>query len=707
MSDLAQDRPIERARDDRLDRTPFVENLARALVYDEKDDDGRFVARRATGIVVGLTGKWGSGKSSIVNLLADHLGGVEHVAVATFNPWLFQGRDELFAAFFDELRDALGRSSSEKVREARTALDKYRADISAGGQVVAFAADTVAPAWVGKAILKGLAGLKLITRPKDLLPQEERRALEEKLEKAEVAVVVLIDELDRIEDDDVRAVAQLVKAVGDIKGISYLVAYDPERVADALGRGEGESRRRSGEAYLEKIVQHPIPLRPLFTHDVERLLDRLLEHHGVQLPPDLTDSEIEVVACIRNAVSTPREIKRLAGAYAVLDRMLRLEVSAADLLGYCWLLTKAPALRDAIARNLEAFVDDPNAPEMTRRVVERIEKMEPSLDEALGVTAKPHEELLQLLFPRFGEGGRENSGERLSRRRNLVRTLYLGDAPGITSRVAVERLWHEPDEAELALALRRLLAEGELRPILDRLDDLLLKLPERGDVPFFRTLSRALVRDHDWYLEPEPHFAVADDAIAQLFRLGLRERSEAGRVQKIVAALVDDGDLILSPGILRKHLFRWGLTHHSQGERRGEFIFDRRETEDLRDSTDKLYRSALTEGRLLRRIPNCEALFALSNTGNWDNSLRESLTGQLSTYEGRASFAALVVPPGHGIDQLTLDRLMDASLVQSRMEAAGEGKEVKSWIDACLRRLRRSLEGRDTVFDHGDEDEED
>ena len=65
VPDLAQDRPIDRELDDRLDRIPFVENLIRGLIRDEKDLSGRLVARRSTGGVVGLTGKWGSGKTSI------------------------------------------------------------------------------------------------------------------------------------------------------------------------------------------------------------------------------------------------------------------------------------------------------------------------------------------------------------------------------------------------------------------------------------------------------------------------------------------------------------------------------------------------------------------------------------------------------------------------------------------------------------------
>lgn len=707
MTGLAQDRPIELALDDLLDRAPFVENLARALVVDEEDVSGRVVARHATGVVVGLTGKWGSGKSTILHLLAEHLEAMDHVAVATFNPWLFKGRDELLAAFFNELRDALGRSPGEKVREAMTALDKYRAAITAGGQAIAFAADTVFPAWVGKGILTVLGWMKVITRPKDLSPQEERRALEKKLDAAKVAVVVLIDELDRVEDDEVRAVAQLVKAVGDIRGVSYLVAYDPKRVAEALGRGDGETRQATGEAYLEKIIQHPIPVRPLFTHDVAALFHRLLEHHALQLPGDLTEDELAVVACVQNAVQTPRDLKRLIGAYAVLDRMLREEVSAADLLGYCWLMIKAPSLREAIAKDLDAFVEDASSEGISRRVIERMEKREPSLDDALGVPAGAHGELLKLLFPRFGKGEREHSGHRLSLRRNLVRTLYLGDAPGIATRETLERLWRAPDVDELALTLKGELANGELMGILDRLDDLLPKLPESGDATFWRALTRALVRDEDWYLHAEPHHAIADDAMDHLLRLGKRDEKQVGRVKRIVRTLAEDGDLVLVPAILRKHLFRWGLTHHERKEGTGAFIYDRSETEELLAQTAPYFRTAILDGTLLRRLPHGEAMYALANTELWDGELRDSLTAQLVSHEARASFASLIVPPNHSATRSVLDTLFDADAVLARMDAAGEGASAKNttWSDACLRRLRRSLQGKDTMFDHGDEED--
>ncbi len=65
-----QDRPIGSSAADQLDRGPLVESLQRALIIEENNDKNECIGRRATGYVVGLTGRWGLGKSSVLNLLA-------------------------------------------------------------------------------------------------------------------------------------------------------------------------------------------------------------------------------------------------------------------------------------------------------------------------------------------------------------------------------------------------------------------------------------------------------------------------------------------------------------------------------------------------------------------------------------------------------------------------------------------------------------
>jgi hypothetical protein len=52
--------------------------------------------------------------------------------------------------------------------------------------------------------------------------------------------------VDRVEDEEIRTVAQLVRSVADFPGISYVLAYDSKRVIQALGNGAMDQREERG-----------------------------------------------------------------------------------------------------------------------------------------------------------------------------------------------------------------------------------------------------------------------------------------------------------------------------------------------------------------------------------------------------------------------------------------------------------------------------
>lgn len=698
-----QDRPIDREEAGQLDRGPFVESLVRALVREERSPSGELISRRSTGFVIGLTGPWGLGKSSILNLLALKLGSMGQVIVASFNPWLFSGRDELLRGFFSELRDATGRSNIEHTKELIAAVDRYWAAIDLTAHATAAFVDLNLTAGGATTLWSGAKSKfkALLNKPKDLSPQQERRALEQKLRKLNAAVVVLIDELDRVEDDEVRAVAQLVKAVGDIKGVSYLVAYDPDRVAMALGRND----RKQGEAYLEKIIQHPIPLRPLFVDDVEALLTAALSNHGVNLAEPGETHEKELLEHLRWTISTPREVKRLIGAFSILELAVRGEINPYDVLAYSWILTKSPSVRNAIASNLDKLVDDPSEIEMLARVAERMgrEKATPSPAQILGIDAEMHDRILKLLFPRFDSSRDSAGGDRISRRRNLVRLLYLGNPPGMVPRGEIERLWAIVDIDTLKIELQRLHHEGALFSIIDRLGDFLPQLAPSGDATFWIALSRILPRETDWMEGPENTRQLADDAGSVLLRLARRSPADAQRLKQTVDALIADGDLVLVPWILRKHMFAHGLTKHG-GPQFHELAYSKEETLELLERELPRYRSAVLDGKALRRLPNVEAVYVIGNRNKWDETLRMALTNQLKGRSALGTIAALLVPPGYSSDLSSLAELFDPEVVSSEIEKEiGGDWPHDPYIAASVRQLRRILAGRDPHFDDDDD----
>ena len=160
------------------------------------------------------------------------------------------------------------------------------------------------------------------------------------LREVSAPIVVLIDELDRIEDEEIRTIAQLVRSVLDFPAISYVLAFDPERVMQALGSGVTEEDRLDrGRSYLEKIVQLQIPIPVIFSNEIIQLLTAELGalQEDLKLPEHFAKIErfeelLNLLA--ENAIHTPRDIRRLVGTFHVLAGMLYGEVDWIDLLAY-------------------------------------------------------------------------------------------------------------------------------------------------------------------------------------------------------------------------------------------------------------------------------------------------------------------------------------------------------------------------------------
>ncbi|MBP2513837.1 P-loop NTPase fold protein [Sphingomonas sp. PvP018] len=540
----------------------------------------------------------------------------------------------------------------------------------------------------------------VIRKPADRSPQQERRVLEQKLAKSRSAVVVLVDELDRVEDDEVRAVAQLIKAIGNIKGISYLVAYDPKRVTEALGRGDG----RRGEAYIEKIIQYPIPLRPLFGRDVEMLIDAALRSHDLVMMEAEQEHEKQNRSTLIGMIETPRDVKRLIGAYAILEAAVRREVCPFDVLGYAWIVTKAPNLRTVIASDIDAVVDDPGEAGTVARLIRRMDKEKgQTVVDVLGSEAEDMEPLLRLLFPRFA-GSHAEPPDRIARRRNLIKLLYLGNPPDMVPRTEVERIWNLPDAAAMKGALGELYSTDRLRGFLDRADDLLAALEPAQDRLFWPALASLLERTSDWADTPDVRRAIAEDATASVIRLGQRDPKHAHRVPIIMEALIASGDLVLVPSILRKLLFANGLTKHDRN-RRESGVLGPTETLSFAGREVPRYRAAIENGTALRRLPNVEAIFVVANLDLWDDALRSSFLGQLQGADALTAFASLMVPPGYGVDKATLDELAGADEIADRIAVLDKAEwPTDAYLVSCLRRLRAAAMGRDTTFEL-DEDE--
>jgi hypothetical protein len=215
-----------------------------------------------------------------------------------------------------------------------------------------------------------------------------------------------------------------------------------------------------------------------------------------------------------------------------------------------------------------------------------------------------------------------------------------------------------------------------------------------------------LIREHDWILGEENTGGVVDDVGAILWKFAQTTSNNKVRVKAIVQSLIESGDLLIVPWILRKHLFAHGLTSYRRQDH-GRVIFDLEETTALRDLELPRYYAAVISGVAIRKLPDTEAIYCILNCSFWDDALRQSLTAQLDSMSAISTIAALLNPPNVIVDLGTLDQMFDAGAVlgMTRVLLRDEGFPENEWLASSIRRFRDALLGRDPHFSNPDGDD--
>lgn len=252
------DYPILSATEDQLGRRPFADQIASTL---------RGVSAER-GVVVGLMGPWGIGKTSLLNMVIERVKsedakkGEGHArTVLQFNPWLFSGSAQLVSAFFEEVGAQL-RLGDDKEKKLADKLDDY-------GQALApLVFLPVAGVWLSRVSTLFTSTARVIHRDSKPDPVTAKRArIERALADLESPLIVVLDDIDRLTPAEVRDVFRLVRLTADFPRMIYVLVFDRNRVERALG-----DDAEDGRAYLEKIVQIDFDVPVVARSALERLL---------------------------------------------------------------------------------------------------------------------------------------------------------------------------------------------------------------------------------------------------------------------------------------------------------------------------------------------------------------------------------------------------------------------------------------------------
>ncbi|MCR9074268.1 MAG: KAP family NTPase [Alphaproteobacteria bacterium] len=298
--------------------------------------------RQPHGTVLGLEGQWGSGKSGVVNLVTKRLSETANdVHVVVFNPWWFTNANDLTAVFFGEIAAALGGSFSGNVKSSLRALG-LRLGQHSGliGNLVDFATIGV-PSGLSRSAIESVSSLV----HEDRSVTEEHGALASALDNQSRRILVIIDDLDRIQGAQALEMIKLVKAAGQLPNVMYLLVYDRKILDRALAHLAPEE----GPHYLEKIVQASFALPPANREDLRRwLFEGLGRVFGVAETGPKTHLPNLYYSLVDPCLHSPRDVVRLLNAVSVSWPAISNVANAADLLSLEALKLFRPSVYSAI-----------------------------------------------------------------------------------------------------------------------------------------------------------------------------------------------------------------------------------------------------------------------------------------------------------------------------------------------------------------------
>ena len=410
------DKPITSRRDDKLGRTHLAENIGELII--------RFSQKYNDNLVIGIIGPWGSGKTSLINMVKEYIieNDEDRIIIVEFSPWYYSGYSDLISTFFDLLADTLGRLNYERMK-----------DISEGAEKLAKVLKTLKFVPILSTVGETASATadffkKLLEEKLDIKKQKEE--LSELLSKQDKRILVVIDDIDRLSYQEIAQIFQLVKALADFPNTIYLLAFDRDIVSKELNR----IQEGYGDKYIEKVVQLQIDLPPVSKF----MLIGLLEENFKELLSDIPEDRIEeerfekVKSYLLELFSTLREAYRYLNVLKPTFELVKDEVDPLDFFLITALKVSVPEVYEAVKNHVKnlvvPFIDEPEQRFSFMFSYERYLKRSKSVVSRIVEKGSPLKgqlikEILEYLFPLIALPETGDVGETLSEFFSIGRDL--------------------------------------------------------------------------------------------------------------------------------------------------------------------------------------------------------------------------------------------------------------------------------------------
>lgn len=308
-------------------------------------------------VTIGVHGDWGSGKSTVLEMVREELKDEGPIAILFFNGWLFQGFEDAKIALMEAILAELERDQrwGTKIKAGVVKLLK-RVNWLKAARKVAVAALAI-PTSGGSVVLdagldqardvigddKGDDAWLQRAEERDVTRQihEFRAEFQKLLSDAGIEqLVVIVDDLDRCLPNVAIETLEALRLFLFVEGTAFIIAADETLIEYAVrqhfpGLPYSEGPAAFTRNYLEKLIQVPFRLPPMTADEARAYVSLLFVEAALRDNGDAFVTMLEKLLAAREEQWMPLRvdvgvIERHLPSYVKLDDRLRMQLSIAE-----------------------------------------------------------------------------------------------------------------------------------------------------------------------------------------------------------------------------------------------------------------------------------------------------------------------------------------------------------------------------------------
>jgi len=315
----SNDFPIVRAEDDALGFQVYVDAL------------GDFIASCETPMTVAVQGDWGSGKTSLMNLIRERVitSPDRRIRCLWINTWQFSQFDlgaDLPLAVIDVFTRSFGADPGVVWKVLKSLSDI--SIVRAARTTLLSAALVSTAAYAGKDSAEAVANTmrsgdadsgNLIARLMEMRENLQKLIAKTREKESLDRFVVFIDDIDRLIPERAVDLLEAIKVFLDIESCVFVLACDYQVVSRGLRSKFGaDSSDLKGRHFFDKIIQLPFSM-PVGQIEISRYLYDRLRSCGVEIISDDSRQLSLYEGLLAHSVGfNPRSLKRLTNCLQVL-----------------------------------------------------------------------------------------------------------------------------------------------------------------------------------------------------------------------------------------------------------------------------------------------------------------------------------------------------------------------------------------------------